>query len=523
MIPSGRCLLAVPLTDHHTPLERQARAAREQGADLLELRLDRLDPVAVAAALPVLRDLPLLLTVRERDEGGDWQGLPARKLDLLERFAPYAAWVDVELALWERSDEVRDWCANLVAQSGTRPRLIMSWHDFREPDPAATGRMAATQARLEQVLERMRVTPAEAEKLVCYAADVQESLAALAVTRGERPRIVLAMGPAGLPSRVLTAGRGGLLTFAKVHGAGSAPGQPDLDELRDVYRIAHLTARTPVLGVIGWPVTHSLSPWIHNRALAEQGRAGVYLPLAVAPHAEALDTVLEELLRGDRFPVRGCSVTLPHKTGVLAWLEAHDQHVSEGAAACGAVNTLVRVPEGWRGENSDVLGVQAALAEAGWRADGPITLLGAGGVARAVLAALGSEAARVTIFNRTRSRAEELSSAFGCVAGAWSDRGAARGSLLVNCTSIGMYPRADELPLPAESIGQHGTVFDTIYTPARTQLLRVAEGAGCRTASGLTMFVAQAEQQYRWWFGQGPPRGSYRRTLSGGVSPGANA
>jgi len=188
------------------------------------------------------------------------------------------------------------------------------------------------------------------------------------------------------------------------------------------------------------------------------------------------------------------------------------------ARRCGAVNTLVFRDGVWNGDNTDApaaiaaLRTVAAIRDAGL--DGlTVDVLGAGGVARAVVAALSGARCRVTIWNRTADAAAALATELGCRVGNWDRRAEAGGRMLVNCTSVGMTPDESHSPFPFDTLTRFEVVFDTVYTPSDTRLLQDARQAGVATITGLEMFIAQAELQYRAWHDRSPARDAMRFAL----------
>ncbi|MGB9887030.1 MAG: shikimate dehydrogenase [Moorellales bacterium] len=276
-----------------------------------------------------------------------------------------------------------------------------------------------------------------------------------------------------------------------------------------------ITGRTFVLGIIGWPVEHSVSPAMHNAALTALGLDGVYVPFYVAPPD------LEAALKGLwALGVRGANVTVPHKEAVIPFLS----RLSPEAKAIGAVNTLVREDGGWTGYNTDGVGFvrsleeELGLAVGGRRA----LLLGAGGAARAVAFALaGAGAGVITLANRSRERAEVLARDLArqaqaevhvlplepeALAGALAES-----DLLINCLPVGMYPRVEEMPpVPVEKLSSNLVVCDLIYNPRSTRLLQAAQARGCRTLDGLPMLVAQGAVAFELWTGKSAPRETMR-------------
>jgi shikimate dehydrogenase len=256
-----------------------------------------------------------------------------------------------------------------------------------------------------------------------------------------------------------------------------------------------MTARARLAGVIGWPVAHSRSPLLHNHWLAEHGIDGAYVPLPVKP--EALATAVAGL-RAAGFA--GANVTIPHKEAVAALCST----LTQAARRAGAVNTLVFTDGGILGDNTDGSGFLANLHDHGV-SPGPTLLLGAGGAARPIAAALLDAGVPVVVMNRTRARAEALAQALpGLVVADWADWGAlADQALLVNTTSLGMagHPPVD-IDLSRAAAGL--VVADIVYVPLETPLLALARARGLRTVGGLGMLLHQARPGFAAWFGVEP-------------------
>ena len=259
-----------------------------------------------------------------------------------------------------------------------------------------------------------------------------------------------------------------------------------------------LTGAGRVAGVIGWPVRHSRSPLLHGHWLARHGIDGAYVPLAVAPGC------LEAAVRGlQAAGFAGLNVTLPHKQAVMALCD----RVDPSGTRAGAVNTLVFGPGGIVGSNTDGAGFLANLRAHGAEpAAGPALVLGAGGGARAIAAALLDAGAPVSVCNRTEARALALARALpGVTAVPWADRAAALAgqALLVNTTQLGM---SGQPPLEME-LGHAGpglVVADIVYAPLVTPLLADAAARGLRTVGGIGMLLHQAAPGFAAWFGVQP-------------------
>ncbi len=274
--------------------------------------------------------------------------------------------------------------------------------------------------------------------------------------------------------------------------------------------MGEIDGATQLVGVMGWPVAHSLSPAMHNAAFAALGLNWRYVPLPVHPDR------VGDAVRGLRaLGFAGCNVTVPHKEAVMPYLSS----LSEEAEALGAVNTLVRDGDAWRGENTDVRGFMDDLAAHGVNvADQLCFVLGAGGSARAAVWGLLKAGARVMIFNRSHERTFALMDDFhtrlpdarlsayplhqlGEMADCCGEVG-----LIVNATSVGMWPHADESPWPEGApIPAGAAVYDLVYRPARTRLLAQAERSGARAIGGIGMLVRQGAASFALWTGHAPP------------------
>lgn len=259
-----------------------------------------------------------------------------------------------------------------------------------------------------------------------------------------------------------------------------------------------------LLAVLGYPIAHSLSPAMHQPALAAAGLNVRYVALAVAP-----DQVGAAVAGLRALGFLGANVTIPHKEAVLAYLD----EVTEDARLIGAVNTIAVRDGRLCGSNTDGPGFLAHLQAEGVDPAGrPAAILGAGGAARAVAVALArAGASRLRVLNRTPARAEEVAAvarAAGCpdaLAAPLAAEALAGAALVVNCTPVGMHPHLDATPVPAEWLPAGAAVYDTVYRPAETRLLREAAARGLRAIGGLGMLVYQGALAWEAWFGRRGP------------------
>lgn len=448
---------------------RRRRDSCPAGA-LVELRLDGVDHPDVAGALEGRRG-PVLVTCRPVSEGGRFEGSEEERLRLLEAALEAGAeYVDVE---WRALTPA-------FAGGGQRQRLVVSMHDF-----------AGVPRDLDDRVAAMSATSAGVVKVAVTAHRLVDNLPLLDIARRRgAPTVALAMGEAGLPSRVLARRFGSAWTYASLD-APVAPGQPGVARLLGEYRFAALGTGTALYGVVGRPVAHSVSPAMHNAAFAAQGRDAVYLPLAAADFTDFLTFA-------DALQVEGASVTAPYKLDAFH----ASRVVDEAGRQTGAVNTLKRAADGWDSRNTDVAGFLAPL-EGRMPLDGVrVTVLGAGGAARGVAAGLVSRGAVVTIAARRADAARAVATAAGASAGNWPPA-AGSWDVLVNSTPVGTWPDVEFSPLAADRLSGR-LVYDLVYNPPRTRLLTDAAARGLDTIGGLDMLVAQAQEQAVWWTGIRP-------------------
>lgn len=259
---------------------------------------------------------------------------------------------------------------------------------------------------------------------------------------------------------------------------------------------------TRLTALFGDPIAHSVSPAMHNAAFRHSGLNFTYLAFRVTE--SGLEAALEAVRA---LNIRGINLTIPHKTAALPLLD----EVTESARRVGAVNTIVNDNGRLKGHNTDVSGFLTALRGHGFNSAGrKAVVLGAGGAARAVVFALRDAGAAVTVLNRTPAKAAELAAATGAIAGDLGESSvntALDGAeLLINATSVGLYPESEVSPLADYRLKPGLTVMDTIYRPRRTRLLADAQAAGCRVIDGLDMLVAQGAESFELWTGRSPDR-----------------
>jgi 3-dehydroquinate dehydratase/shikimate dehydrogenase len=327
------------------------------------------------------------------------------------------------------------------------------------------------------------------------------------------------MGDLGVPSRVLCGKYGAPFSYAAFNRERIlAPGQLSLEELRDVYHYDDVNVDTEIFGVIGDPVAHSLSPLIHNTAFRHSKMNRVYLPFRVP--LEDLKSFFKEM---EWLKIKGLSVTIPHKEATVECVQQADGAVR----IVGALNTMMRRDGDWEGHNTDYRAAMASLeaklgAQAGDSAPlsgKQVLVMGAGGVARAIAFGLVRRGALVTITNRNKDRGSNLARDVGCRYVEWPRRMATLSDVLINCTPVGMFPEVDDIPIPPGYLREGMVVFDTIYNPENTLLIKEARVRGCIVVSGVDMFVRQAILQFQIFTEQEAPEELMAKVVRRALSP----
>ena len=475
---------------------RSAILSAPQKADALEVRLDALGRLDFAALRTLFAGAPrpIIASCRRRRDGGGYSGSEeSRKEVLWSALRAGASFLDLEfesgvLSLAERISPHAD------------IGIIVSWHDRRRMPQAP-----------RMLYQRMaRVPNATVVKIVGTArslSDVLEVKELLASVSDQSPRIIsFAMGEAGRLSRIMALSWGSYATYvSRGEGAQTAPGQISLPDLIGVYRVEEIDRETRFAGIIGTPLGHTLSPVIQNAAFHAHGLNYRYVPLEITRLAELkhLKTIVRDLR------LRGLSVTAPYKIKVMKHLDL----VEPIARRIGAVNTVIHDGTRLVGFNTDATGGYAALRKAlatqRLKVRGlTMAVVGSGGAARAIAHAVAVGGAVVIVSSRSAAPGRALARA---VKGRWVPLGRlARESydVLINCTPVGQIangrPENGRLPVPARAI-KGKLVYDLVYTPGATALLRAASRRRIPTLGGLEMLVLQGAEQYQLFSGRNAP------------------
>jgi len=556
-VQSAVTLICCPImVDDPASAAADAREARDRGSDLVEFRIDGwysgsddLDQIPQLVRLLTDSPLPCIVTCRPVLEGGQYDGDDQARISMFERLCAATSagehaptYIDVELATYTRSQNIKQ-KVNLAVDHPGQLRsvttgLILSMHDFQSRPPD-----------LFRSISLMTTEPACRVSKVAYRArSLRDNLELLDILleakAAGKPMIALGMGQFGMMSRVLSPKFDGFLTFASLRrSSATAPGQPTIDELLQLYRFRSIGPATRVYGVIGWPIEHSLSPLVHNAGFEAAGHDGVYLYLPIAAEYEHFKATVLSFVDHVGLDFCGASVTIPHKENLVRLArESYDEgdgrwSWDELSAVCGAANTLhiTRDAKGRavkiRAVNTDGPAAVGALRDALGGELRTVVILGAGGTARALAAALVQAGVRVRIANRTPERAVTLVTDLQSTLRVDDDRlstveyaslAAIGPDAVFNTTSVGMStgPAPHDVPMPIEvlhALPRHTVVGESVYTPRITPFLQAAiehPAGAMQTIDGSRLFVEQAAAQFELWTGGQAPRGLFARIAS---------
>lgn len=461
-------------------------AAAEPLADFLELRLDLMSDYDLGNLLKTAKK-PCIVTNRTKKEGGQFSGSEEKRVGILKQAMSLGAeYVDIETSTPKNF-------LKPFLESERNAKVILSYHNFTD-----------TPEELEHLYKLMCQMPADILKIVTYARDIANNLAIFdLIDRSKKDNkkiIALCMGERGEISRILSPLLGAFLTFGSLEsGKETAPGQITAVNLRDVYRVCDTREAFNIYGVIGNPVMKSMGYLIHNKAFKEKGMTDIYVPFLI----DNVKTFFKDF--SPYF--KGLSVTMPFKEDVMAEMD----EIDETARKIGAVNTVVRDGNSWKGYNTDVVGAVKALEEKINLKGKSVLIIGAGGTAKAIGFGVNEQGAKLTItYNRNKEKGIQLAKELGAKVISIENVGDEKPDVLINCSPVGMNPNIEETPFFSRHLREGMIVFDCVYSPPETLLLREAKAAGCITISGITLFINQAVKQFELWSKQIAPHDAMR-------------
>ncbi|MDP7148889.1 MAG: shikimate dehydrogenase [Nitrospinaceae bacterium] len=474
-------MICIPIVGPTQNKSLEDIAMAEPLADFLELRLDLMKDYDLGALLQAATK-PCIVTNRTKREGGQFAGTEEERVNILKKAMDAGAeYVDIETSTPKE-------LLKPFLESDHKSKIILSYHNFTD-----------TPEELEHLYKIMCEMPADVIKIVTYARDITNNLAVFKLIyrakKDDKKIIALCMGERGEISRILSPLLGGFLTFGSLEtGKESAPGQITAVKLRDIYRVGDKRDLFKIYGVIGNPISKSMGYLIHNRAFKETGSSDIYVPFLV-------DNV-EKFFKGFSPYFEGLSVTMPFKEDIMAVID----EVDETARKIGAVNTVVRDGEGWKGYNTDCTGAVKALEEHIDLNGKKVLIIGAGGTAKAIGHGVREKGAKITVtYNKNKERGTQLAKELGAEVVNVQDAGEEEVDVLINCSPVGMNPDVEATPISSRHLRKGMIVFDSVYNPPETRLIRDAKAAGCIAISGIELFINQAVGQFELWTGQKAP------------------
>jgi 3-dehydroquinate dehydratase/shikimate dehydrogenase len=489
----SRVCAAIAASSPEEMIQKAYEAARENA--FLEFRLDYLAKPAdvipkIKKFLYELGEVTAIATCRRVPNGGKFKGSIHAEIEIL-RSAIEAGCdlIDIEI---ETAEEMKP--AELEKIRSLGAALIISHHDFK------------TTGNLDKIFERIERFHPDYMKVVSTATCLADNVKMIRFLErtGDRANMIgICMGEQGLISRVLGVRAGSVFTFASASpGEETGPGQISARTLREIYRIDEVSPATRVYGVVGNPVTHSLSPLIHNLAFRRETVNAVFLALQATEMKDVL-TLVEEI------PLHGLAVTMPFKGEILK----HLANTDDLSGKIGACNTVVRALEGkLYGFNTDVAAIVRPLERRLPLRGARVLVIGAGGAARAAVFGLKDRGADVTIVNRTPEAAQKLARQAKAKAIKYEQLAKASFDVILNATPIGMRGHKQQSWLKPEQLNAR-LVFDMVYNPIETPLLRMAREKGLPVITGVEMFVQQGARQFEIWTGKPAPEEEMLRAV----------
>ena len=460
--------------------------------DLVELRADCLAPDErlQLRRFPEMAGIPVILSVRRGIDGGNFFGGESSRITLLAKGLAYAnadrrrnfAYVDLEEDLDVPSLE------EAARAFGTR--IIRSWYNLDGVGDDLTGK-----------LRKLRKIGDELVKAALMPRSLDDVLRVYQAARETKDidKILLCMGEYSANTSILAGHLGSRISYTFPAGEGdlplAAPGQLDHQELAELYRFHKITAKTKIFAVTGYPLKVSASPRFFNTIFGIEQTDAVHIPIPA-------DSIISLMRLVEEIGILGISVTVPYKEEVLSCLA----HKSKDVFSIGASNIIVASPQGWMGYNTDGVGFSGSLLSFLDRKDlrgRKVTIIGAGGSARAVAAEVYRLKGSALILNRTVARARALAETYRFAWAGLDSRGAdlmeKYSGIIIQASSAGMAPNTEADPIEFYKFSGRETVMDLIYNPTKTICLRRAEAAGCRILSGYDMLLRQLRYQYTFF------------------------
>ncbi|MDR2701920.1 MAG: type I 3-dehydroquinate dehydratase [Spirochaetaceae bacterium] len=478
--------------------------------DMAELRVDCLesDERLLIRRFPEQAGLPVILTIRRKIDGGFYDSGEAGRITLISKGLAFAeidkrhnfAYVDLEEDLEVPGLE------EAVRTFGTR--IIRSSHNLEGVGDIT--RKIRSLYKMGDEIAKVAVTPHNISDVLAIYRSAKET--------SSKKKILVGMGPYGANTRILAEYLGSFLTYTSALEeqdlTPAAPGQMSPRQMAEQYRFKEISAATEIYGIVGFPLKATFSPHIFNTVFTHEKINAIYVPFPADNLSNFLELAAE-------LGIKGASVTIPYKEAILPYLHTR----SDSVEAAGACNTIKAVPQKtedsprkknpkcfWHGINTDTLGFSESLLHFTGRKNFRscmITILGAGGAARAVAAEIHRLKGKCLILNRNPVRARELAQSYGYKWGSMDrqslDIMEKYSNIIIQATPVGTFPNVDDDPFELYHFNGYETVVDLIYNPPMTAFLKRAQAAGCSVLNGFDMLIRQAKYQYQCFFGRDFP------------------
>ncbi len=444
-----------------------------KNADLIELRLDLIKDITLSGLEKLIKNKRKRIIVTDR----------RKRLKLIRKAIELKVdYIDLDIMVGEET--IRE-----IISEKNNTKVIVSFHDYRKTDKRGINRRYAQIKKLKP----------DVIKIAAFARDINDNNVIFDLIKKagiENKKIIaLCMGKKGQVSRILSVMYGAEFIFCSLReGKEAAPGQITAETLKNIYRVCDLK-EPKIFGLVGNPVKHSKGFIVHNKAFGKMNMRNVYVNFLVED--------LAGFIRAYKGMISGLSVTIPFKREVIKYLDKVDPIAEE----IGAVNTIVKRAGKLIGYNTDVKGAIDAIKEKINIRNKKVLIIGAGGVVRAIAFGIKKEKGKLVIINRTVKKAEVLAKELNCEYGGLDKINEYTGiDVLINGTSIGMFPDVNKTPvkktLLRKIVCRESVVFDSVYNPSMTKLLKDAASLGCSVISGEKMFINQAGHQFKLFTGR---------------------
>lgn len=466
-------MIAIPITASFTKEALKDTKKASRIANVIELRLDFIKNINQKDLKRLLQSKTKKVIVTDRKNR---TSLIKEAIDLKADF------IDLDISIGEET--IKE-----IIKNKKKTKIIVSFHNFKKTD----------KKEINNKFKKIKKLNPNIIKIATFANSINDNILIFNLinkAKKENKKIIaLCMGQKGEISRILSPLFGSFLTFASLKkGKESAPGQIEANTLKNIYRINKLKA-PKIFGLVGNPVKHSKGIIIHNKAFEKLKLNNIYVNFLVDD--------LKKFIKEFKPMLSGLSITIPFKREIIKCMDKVDPI----AKKIGAVNTVIKKNGKLIGYNTDVTGAIKAIESKTKIKGKNVLMIGAGGVARAIGYGIIQKKANLTILNRTVSKAKKLAKELKCSSGSLKEiKKQKNADIIINATSIGMFPNINKTPIKKQTlkkiIKKNTLVFDSVYNPKKTKLLKEAKKLGCNIVGGYDMFINQAKGQFKLFTGR---------------------